>query len=202
MRARALSAPALCRPAAPRRCPARTGRENKQCTLEAIGGKVAPDVKTGGRTAVAVGRGHRMLRRNRLHNPLVSRSDAKPRVSNNDPVGAAIGSRRSVLRVASPAAPLPVHNEARENAKADALKLLNQFKQPAAVIARSEATKQSMPPPRPVAWIASPSARNDGGGIRRTDFAECPTEITDLPGCRPARPVGPRLPPGKVAPSA
>ena len=34
--------------------------------------------------------------------------------------------------------------------------------QPATVIARSEATKQSMPP-RPAAWIASPSARNDGG---------------------------------------
>ncbi len=100
-----LSAPALCRPAAPRRCPARTRRENKQCTIEAIGGKVGLDVKIGGRTAIAAGRGHRMLRRNRLHNPLVSWSDAKQRVSNNDPVGVAIGSRRSVVRVASPTAP-------------------------------------------------------------------------------------------------
>ena len=33
---------------------------------------------------------------------------------------------------------------------------------------RARGTKQSMPPPRPAAWIASPSARNDDGGIWRT----------------------------------
>ena len=45
-----------------------------------------------------------------------------------------------------------------------------------------------MPPPRPAAWIASPSARNDGGGIWRTCFAERLSAGAGLtPPCRSAK---------------
>ena len=61
------------------------------------------------------------------------------------------------------------------------------------VIARSEATKQSMPPLRPAAWIASPSARNDDarraqlGGYNRPGIpAQSLENIQSAPGFAPA----------------
>ena len=78
----------------------------------------------------------------------------------------------------------------------DAPKLLNQ--QPATVIARSDpkveepgGTKQSMPPPRPAAWIASPSARNDDGfGFRRRIGAALQSSLKDVhPATEPAQAV-------------
>ena len=60
------------------------------------------------------------------------------------------------------------------------------------VIARSEATKQSMPPLRPAAWIASPSARNDAqraqlGGYNRPGIPAQSLENTQsAPGFAPA----------------
>ena len=61
------------------------------------------------------------------------------------------------------------------------------------VIARSEATKQPMPPLRPTAWIASPSARNDDarraqlGGYSRPGIpAQSLENIQSAPGFAPA----------------
>ena len=75
------------------------------------------------------------------------------------------------------------------------------------VIARSEATKQSMPPMRPAAWIASPSARNDDarraqlGGYNRPGIpAQRLDNVQSAPGFAPAPAAGPE--PASDAPTA